>query len=273
MYLYLIHKLAATLQNLLIPSLRAEDLDLAIEAITSVDPDRSSSLISWFTYLPVMLLILAISGVFVSDSKSSTTKVSELFLPIYFRRLGFLPTKFRIMMKNKKGLRENMDLNDEDKFPEPEPIGANELLTSAHLRDLSVYQATIVMPIHVPKGQLIRMDFGVLPGFKDVWDKQRESTLKNKSQNDFTIVGEVKKCWPADRDNNTYMAGVKFIGLEKDTRSYLAYYVNQLKSGGRLIDFEQTIKGISDTNPSDCNSKNKSNKINEDMTIRENSIS
>jgi hypothetical protein len=272
LYIFLKFTMAALLYLFVTIPLRAEDFDLSIEAITSVDPDRSSSLISWVTYLLVSLLFITIGAVFISDSHNNKNKVTELFLPVYFRRFGFLTKKFIFNIKKTQDLfpiNRQLEHHKGGAIVAPEP---KEAPTSAHLRDLSIERATIVLPTPVQKGQLIGIDFGTLPGFREMSVIQAEETRVSGSQKDFTIMGEVKNCSLAYGDNSTYMVGIKFLGLEKNTRLLLEQYVNQLKLGGRIQALDVTSLPTKSASPKYYPS-NKLTHIEGENPLREGSVS
>lgn len=211
--------------------LRAEDFDLAIEAITSVDPDRTSPLMSWVTFLLVSLLVLTISAAFISDSHRST-KVHELFLPIKIRGIEGLPAKIsrslwkrgRFFPKRFWGRHIASPAGDQT-VPKTVP---------AHLRDLSSSRATIVISAPIHKGQRIRIDLESLPGFEDILEHRGSEFKRSHSKDEYMVTGEVKNCRPQNGDQVSYMAGIKFIDLPKDSRDILEKYVNKLKFGGQL---------------------------------------
>lgn len=219
---------------LLASELRAEDFDLAIEAITSIDPDRSSPIISGVTYLLLPLFFLAFFGAFLTEPLRGS-KAQELFLPIKIRNIGAIPEKISLFSLKKYLLREgDLTLKKEEQSSKDKSNLHEIPLTSGHLRDLSTHKATIAMPLPMQRGQIIRIDLESLPGFSDLLDDKQEDFSGQKSVQDYMVTGKVKHCSPQHGDHSVFMTSITFVGLQKNSRDFLERYVNQLRSGGHL---------------------------------------
>ncbi len=216
--------------------------DISIEAVTSIDPDRSLSFsVGIILFLLVLLAVtLALSGMVAESGGTQTVKkAQELFLPIKilngFRDVAdevpvgpwtFSPLAIR---KNLRSLVKRGTPHGEEPRVPPSEIGEFSMV---HLRDLSPQNATLVVGKRLRKGQRLSLDLASLPGFNLTQPSDKNSQFAAETL-PLTVTAEVKTCRPHGSDQETYMAGIKFLGLEADVQKNLDSYVQNLCSGGR----------------------------------------
>lgn len=215
--------------------------DISIEAVTSIDPDRSLSFsVGVILFLLVLLAVtLALSGmVGEADGTRTTKKAQELFLPIRILSgirdapggLPLSPWTFRNLAfkKNLTTFAKRRMISLEE--PQILPKETREF-SLVHLRDLSPQKATLVVGEKLRKGQRLSLDLASLPGFS--WTQPMDQTPPFAGEAPrLTVTAEVKTCRPHGSDRETYMAGIKFLGLEADIKRNLDSYVQNLCSGG-----------------------------------------
>lgn len=218
---------------LLIPVFKAASVlaegveDISIEAITSIDPDRSLSFSLGFILILLILLTvtLALTGI-VSDTGGSRKlkRAKELFLPIKIFS-GFQDQ----IVKGATALEVPKDFLGTKMPVEALKPQIATGFSMVHLRDLSPQSATLVVGEFLKKGQRLALDLGSLPGFQKTILAMPSQDSEVPSQ--ITVTAEVKTCRAQQGDDGTYMAGIKFVGVEPALQKDLNFYVENLCRG------------------------------------------
>lgn len=181
----------------LLSSAFAEQTDISIEAVTSVDPNHSISPSLILLLLMLLSFALLLSTLKPRSLNSAHTNAKNLFLSVKYRIAPQVDSHNNIPESIQNSCQEN-------------------IYECGHLRDLSARSATLVCSRSALRGQILVLEFGSLPNFPTTAE---------------SIRAEVISCRPLGRDDDSFLVNIKFLNVEALTKSHLEQYLSYLLHG------------------------------------------